>query len=290
VNDLDKQCSSRSRRVHYIDDDDDDDIIEQSDSTQTNKRDSFGTSSLLSNTKDRHLLMNSTLSALKSNRKSKLNRRQRTIDVLQSIGNSCETHPGNTSDTEIDYRCLEGTERVRTPNEYANRNGTINFGVILAGLHSVICKEDHWKICELTMNIVDVLFGLAVISSIDDDRDKKRCLDVDKDMLPMTNDDYYRQIDGKDNEKYHLAMDIILRYEHDQRHLSDVLFSSIRTRILKRLGCSTCQAHTRTFILDQLRGKVRLSLNRLHQLNPNRFERYDQSNMYETVRFDRALH
>ncbi len=45
-------------------------------------------------------------------------------------------------------------------------------------------------------------------------------------------------------------------------------------RILKRLGCSNCQSRGRSFNADQLRGKVRVSLNKLRLLNQHRFEKY----------------
>ncbi len=45
-------------------------------------------------------------------------------------------------------------------------------------------------------------------------------------------------------------------------------------RILKRLGCANCQPRGRNFVADQLRGKVRLLLNKLRLLNEKRFEKY----------------
>ena len=44
-------------------------------------------------------------------------------------------------------------------------------------------------------------------------------------------------------------------------------------RIIKRLGCPNCQPRGRSFTADQLRGKVRLSLNKLRLLNQRRFEK-----------------
>jgi hypothetical protein len=51
--------------------------------------------------------------------------------------------------------------------------------------------------------------------------------------------------------------------------IRDILF-----RIIKRLGCPNCQPRGRSFTADQLRGKVRLSLNKLRLLNQQRFEKY----------------
>ena len=51
-------------------------------------------------------------------------------------------------------------------------------------------------------------------------------------------------------------------------------FSHLSCRIIKRLGCPNCQPRGRSFTADQLRGKVRLSLNKLRLLNQHRFEKY----------------
>ncbi|CAF3405487.1 unnamed protein product [Rotaria sp. Silwood1] len=47
----------------------------------------------------------------------------------------------------------------------------------------------------------------------------------------------------------------------------------VKVRILKRLGCSNCQARGRSFIIDQLRSKARLLLNKLRLLHQHRFEK-----------------
>ncbi|CAF3964235.1 unnamed protein product, partial [Rotaria sp. Silwood2] len=167
----------------------------------------------------------------------------------------------SVSDSDINYKFLEEIEEAQGSNGYINRNGTINFGVILAGIHAVICKEYHLKACELVMNILDVLFGLAVISSAEDEIYKKQ-LSTDENNHMTTTDDratghiegWLKQIDAIEDEKFQLALDIILR-------------------ILKRLGCSNCQARGRSFTIDQLRGKARLLLNKLRLLHQHRFEK-----------------
>ena len=45
------------------------------------------------------------------------------------------------------------------------------------------------------------------------------------------------------------------------------------SRILKRLGCQHCQARTPNLLADQLREKVRFTLNKLHSINDKRFEK-----------------
>ena len=102
------------------------------------------------------------------------------LNITNSNGMKKSTTNLNTmktysvSDSEINYKFLEEIEEAQGSSAYINRSGTINFGVVLAGIHAVICKEHHLKVCELVMNILDVLFGLNVISSTDDDTYKKQ--------------------------------------------------------------------------------------------------------------------
>jgi hypothetical protein len=120
----------------------------------------------------------------------------------------------SVSDSEINYKFLEEVVEAQGSSGYINRNGTINFSVVLAGLHAVICKEHHLKVCELVMNILDVLFGLNVISSTEDDIYKKQISNgrtSDLTIIDEQLDEWLKQIDVKENEKFQLAIDIILR-------------------------------------------------------------------------------
>ena len=127
----------------------------------------------------------------------------------------------SVSDSEINYKFLEEIEEAQGSSAYINRSGTINFGVVLAGIHAVICKEHHLKVCELVMNILDVLLGLAVISSSEDDMHKKQLLTVGTTVTTTTTttgergddqvEEWLKQIDAKEEEKFQLAVDITLR-------------------------------------------------------------------------------
>lgn len=120
----------------------------------------------------------------------------------------------SVSDSEINYKFLEEIEEAQGSSAYINRSGTINFGVVLAGIHAVICKEHHLKVCELVMNILDVLLSLAVISSSEDDVHKKQLLTVGNTGTANTDDQvetWLKQIDAKEEEKFQLAVDITLR-------------------------------------------------------------------------------
>lgn len=124
----------------------------------------------------------------------------------------------SVSDSEINYKFLEEIEEAQGSSAYINRSGTINFGVVLAGIHAVICKEHHLKVCELVMNILDVLLALAVISSSEDDLHKKQLLSVrnssttnNVDRVDEQVEEWLKQLDAKEEEKFQLAVDINLR-------------------------------------------------------------------------------
>jgi hypothetical protein len=120
----------------------------------------------------------------------------------------------SVSDSEINYKFLEEIEEAQGSSGYINRTGTINFGVVLAGIHAVICKEHHLKVCELVMNILDVLLGLAVISSSEDDLQKKQFLNTNyhpTDKVDEQVEEWIKQMDAKEEEKFQLAVDITLR-------------------------------------------------------------------------------
>ncbi len=98
------------------------------------------------------------------------------------------------SDSEINYKYLEAIPEAQGSSGYINQDGTINFSLILAGIHAVICKEYHLKVCELVLNILDVLLGLNILLSTEDDIYQNQFL-----------------IDQSENEKFQLAVDIIFR-------------------------------------------------------------------------------
>ncbi|CAF4414152.1 unnamed protein product [Rotaria socialis] len=184
------------------------------------------------------------------------------LTVSKSTTNLTAMKLGSVSDSAINYNFLAEPEEAQGLNGYINRNGTVNFGVILAGIHAVICKEHHFKVCELVMNILDVLFGLTVISSTEDEAYKKQLSNNGNKYIKTTFEltqehieKWLKQIDTIEDEKFQLALDIILR-------------------ILKRLGCSNCQPRGRSFLLDQLHGKARVLLNKLRLLHHERFAKF----------------
>lgn len=140
-----------------------------------------------------------------------------TTTTMMSNLNAMKTY--SVSDSEINYKFLEEIEEAQGSSAYINRSGTINFGVVLAGIHAVICKEHHLKVCELVMNILDVLLGLAVISSSEDDFHKKQLLTVGHSGTSSTPvdraeeqvEEWLKQVDAKEEEKFQLAVDITLR-------------------------------------------------------------------------------
>ena len=124
----------------------------------------------------------------------------------------------SASDSAIDYNFLTDMKEAQSSSGYINRNGTLNFSVVLAAIHAVVCKEHHIKVCELAMSILDVLFGLAVISTIEDDTQKKELFSARNTNMMMFDEkenehieEWLKHMDMKEDEKFQVAVDIILR-------------------------------------------------------------------------------
>ena len=95
------------------------------------------------------------------------------------------------SDSNIHYKHLELLPESAGATGYIHSDGRMNFNVILAGIHAIVCKEYHLKIYELVLNLLDLLCHFNVLSS----------------------NDQNEQFDRMENEKFQLAIDIILRYD-----------------------------------------------------------------------------
>jgi len=151
-----------------------------------------------------------TTAAARQSIDSLINSSKPTATSASPITNLNTMKTYSVSDSDINYKFLEEIEEAQGSSAYINRSGTINFGVVLAGIHAVICKEHHLKVCELVMNILDVLLGLAVISSSEDDVHKKQLLTVGNNGDEQV-EEWLKQIDAKEEEKFQLAVDITLR-------------------------------------------------------------------------------
>ncbi|CAF0814753.1 unnamed protein product [Rotaria sordida] len=210
-------------KIRYIDED----TIEHLDLASTDRLNSFHVSSSSSSQSSRFHLTDPTLLLFKTSISNNTDTIHQSINSDNSIRkisptititnlNTMKTY--SISDSEINYKFLEEIEEVNGSNGYINRNGTINFGIILAGIHAVICKENDLKVCELVMNILDVLFGLTVISSAEDEINKKQ-LSINENNHMTTTDErtnghiekWLKQIHAIEDEKFQLALDIILR-------------------------------------------------------------------------------
>ena len=167
---------------------------------------------------DRSALAAAAIGASRQSVDSMLNTTTTKPTAATTVTNLTAMKTYSVSDSEINYKFLEEIEEAQGSSAYINRSGTINFGVVLAGIHAVICKEHHLKVCELVMNILDVLLGLAVISSSGDDLHKKQLLTVGNGGTTTTADradehieEWLKQVDAKEEEKFQLAVDITLR-------------------------------------------------------------------------------
>lgn len=213
---------SRKLRFNY------ENIVEFLDLAGIDRYKQFRKSSSVSVRSNRFLFTDpTTLLLLKTPVLSTIDLVRQSVDSDGSILRTSRTTPmtnllsmktQSNSDAEIHYKFLEELKESQGSTGYINRNGTINFGVVLAGIHAVICKEHNLRVCELVMNILDLLFGLAVISSSEDEMYKKRLLNDRNNHRKTTSEEsneyieeWLKQIDTIEDAKYELALDILLR-------------------------------------------------------------------------------
>jgi hypothetical protein len=158
------------------------------------------------------------------------------------------------SDTNINYKdTYEDTEEeVSGTSGLVNSDGSLNLHMILKGAHSVILKENSFKLCELVLNILENLMNIDILCS--EDIDIRLEAAKKSTSLSESSFAYLDTLEAKLNENFYLAIDLAMRN-------------------IKWLGCNICQANLKSFQNDQLRGKIKFLLGRLQKKNPKRFKK-----------------
>ncbi len=158
------------------------------------------------------------------------------------------------SDTNLNYQATyEEIEEASGCTGLINSDGTLNLNMILKGAHSVILKENSFKLSELILNILENLINIDILSSeeIDDKLADARASST----LSESSISFLNMLETKFNDNFYLAIDLTMR-------------------IIKWLGCSICDANSKSFQNDQLRGKIKFLLGRLQKKNSKRFKKY----------------
>lgn len=164
------------------------------------------------------------------------------------------SHEISFSDTHINYQAnYKDIEEASGSSGLINLDGSLNLNMILKGVHSVILKENSLKLCELTLYILENLMNIDIMPS--EEIDTK--LEYAKKNLSLSQSShaFLDDLEVKYNENFYLATDVALRN-------------------IKWLGCFNCQANSKTFLNEQLRGKIKLLLGRLHAKNSKRFKEF----------------
>ena len=158
------------------------------------------------------------------------------------------------SDTNINYHAdYKDIEEASGCSGLINLDGSLNLNMILKGIHAVILKENSLKLCELAMNILENLMNIDLMPSEEIDAKIEQVRTTLS--LAQSSHMFLDDLEVKYNENFNLATDIALKN-------------------IKWLGCVNCQINTKTFLNEQLRGKIKLLLSRLHNRNPKRFRAF----------------
>ncbi|CAF1033932.1 unnamed protein product, partial [Brachionus calyciflorus] len=158
------------------------------------------------------------------------------------------------SDSYINYQsCYDQVEEATGSSGLINTDGSLNLNMILKGAHSVLLKENCLKLCDLSLNILENLISIDILPSIDIDEK----IEYAKNNLSLSQASYgyLEDLESKYNDCYYIAADLALRN-------------------IKWLGCVNCQSNLKSFLNDQLRGRVKLILGRLFKKNRKRFQNF----------------
>lgn len=137
---------------------------------------------------------------------------------LESLGSSHKLKTINRlnkelslSDTNISYKTdYEHIEETTGSTGLINIDGSLNLNIILKGLHSVVCKENSIKVCELTLNILEHLMNVDIIPTEDCDRKLAKAKEDFKNSA--TTCAFLTDLEAKYNENFTLAADLALKY------------------------------------------------------------------------------
>lgn len=161
------------------------------------------------------------------------------------------------SDSNINYQfCYDQFEEAAGSTGLINTDGSLNLNMILKGAHSVLLKENCLKLCDLSLNILENLISINILPS--EDIDVKLEYARNNLFLSPSSINYLDELESKYNDSYYIAADLALRN-------------------IKWLGCIYCQTGSKSFLSDQLRGRVKLILGRLFKKNRLRFQSFFQT-------------
>ena len=196
------------------------------------------------------------------------------------------------SDTCISYEAsYEEVEEAAGSAGLVNSDGSLNLSMCLKAAHSVVLKESNSAtVCDLSLQILDQLVQIDIIPSelLDsklrrvqaqqrkqDQQQQQQQQQSGKSNAKTTSGNLYlNELESRLDENFQLACDLCFRLEYSNMYFNFFnLQSSIQSfsRNMKLLGCAYCSNTAKTFLTDQLRGKIKLLLNKLKEKNAKRF-------------------
>ena len=113
----------------------------------------------------------------------------------------------SSSDFSIYYKKYDTSEEVIGSAGLVHNDGTLDLDIILKSVHAIAYKESSIKICEMTINILEILVSIGIIPNKERERKfmNNECI---------IQDELQNLIDKKEEkyaENFGLAINIILR-------------------------------------------------------------------------------
>ncbi len=113
------------------------------------------------------------------------------------------------SDSGISYKEYDRAEDIFGNVGSIHNDGSLNLYIILKCVHAITYKENSTKICELTMNILEILLNIGVIPNKENEINLQSYKKISK--LPK---EFHLLVERKEEkyaENFGLAINIIMR-------------------------------------------------------------------------------
>jgi hypothetical protein len=113
----------------------------------------------------------------------------------------------SSSDCDIYYKKYDTSEEVVGSAGLVHNDGTLDLDIILKSVHAIVYKESSIKICEMTINILEILMNIGIIPN----KERYRKLANNDKMIPDELQNFIFKKEEKYAENFGLAINIILR-------------------------------------------------------------------------------
>lgn len=179
----------------------------------------------------------------------------------KSVSKSLASIPRSSTDTNIRYNVEELSEVPGTLH-YTRKNGDIDYLVILKAAHMVMMRETTLRVCEVVLNILDILLELGIAGSTGDDS--------------LQDDENKENVkESKNGKKLEQPLDVTMKSGASEELTAHNLCMDTMARIFKALGCPYgCGDGYRCPPAELLRTQGLNTLSKLNRIDSSQFRHF----------------